>query len=84
MRVSNHEARWAILRDASRSLSSGAHSRDPLAMRLKMRTDSNGYRPTMTPITFGAARYFSSMRARDAARFSGVSRPRFSARIIQQ
>ena len=32
------------------------------------------YRPTMTPITFGADRYFSSMLARAAARFSGVSR----------
>ncbi len=32
LRVSNHEAEHAaILRDASRSLSSGAHSRDPLA-----------------------------------------------------
>ena len=41
-------------------------------------------RPTMTPITFGADRYFSSICARAAARFSGVSRPRFSARIIQQ
>jgi uncharacterized protein DUF3658 len=38
----------------------------------------------MTPITFGADRYFSSMAARAAARFSGVSNPRFSARIIQQ
>jgi len=36
------------------------------------------YRPTMTPITFGAARYFSSIAARAAARFSGVSNPRFS------
>jgi hypothetical protein len=35
--VSNHEI-VAILRDASRSLSSGAHSRDPLAMLLRMRT----------------------------------------------
>ena len=42
------------------------------------------HRPTMTPITFGADRYFSSISARAAARFSGVSRPRFSARIIQQ
>ena len=42
------------------------------------------HRPTITPITFGAARYFSSIAARAAARFSGVSRPRFSARIIQQ
>ena len=42
------------------------------------------HRPTMTPITFGADRYFSSIAARAAARFSGVSRPRFSARIIQQ
>ena len=42
------------------------------------------HRPTMTPITFGADRYFSSMAARAAARFSGVSRPRFSAKIIQQ
>ena len=42
------------------------------------------HRPTMTPITFGADRYFSSMAARAAARFSGVSSPRFSARIIQQ
>jgi len=41
-------------------------------------------RPTMTPITFGAARYFSSIAARAAARFSGVSNPRFSASIIQQ
>ena len=42
------------------------------------------HRPTMTPITFGADRYFSSIAARAAARFSGVSNPRFSARIIQQ
>ena len=42
------------------------------------------YRPTITPITFGAARYFSSIAARAAARFSAVSRPRFSAKIIQQ
>jgi hypothetical protein len=28
----------SILRDASRSLSSGAHSRDPLAMLLRMRS----------------------------------------------
>ena len=42
------------------------------------------HRPTMTPITFGADRYFSSIAARAAARFSGVSSPRFSARIIQQ
>ena len=42
------------------------------------------YRPTMTPMTFGADRYFSSIRARAAARFSGVNNPRFSARIIQQ
>ena len=42
------------------------------------------HRPTITPITFGADRYFSSIAARAAARFSGVSKPRFSARIIQQ
>ena len=35
-------------------------------------------------ITFGAARYLSSIAARAAARFSGVNNPRFSARIIQQ
>ena len=42
------------------------------------------HRPTMTPITFGADRYLSSIAARAAARFSGVSNPRFSASIIQQ
>ena len=49
-----------------------------------LRNDEDSHRPTITPITFGAARYFSSIAARAAARFSGVRRPRFSARIIQQ
>jgi hypothetical protein len=39
-------------------------------------------RPAITRITFGVARYLSSIAARAAARFSGVSRPRFSTRII--
>ena len=42
------------------------------------------YLSTITPTTFGAARYFSSTAARAAERFSGVSRQRFSAKIIQQ
>jgi orotate phosphoribosyltransferase len=45
---------------------------------------SRYHRPMMTPITFGADRYFSSICARAAARCSGVSKPRFSASIIQQ
>ena len=52
--------------------------------RVPHATDASAYRPTMTPITLGADRYFSSIAARAAARFSGVSKPRFSARIIQQ
>jgi hypothetical protein len=47
-----------------------------------MRIDAANHRPTITPITFGAAGYFASIAARAAARFSGVCRPRFSARII--
>src|SRR5262249_16703898 len=46
--------------------------------------DATRHLPMITPITLGAARYFSSIAARAAARFSAVNRPRFSARIIQQ
>jgi hypothetical protein len=38
-----------ILRDASRSLSSGAHSRDPLAMLVRMRSETLMVRSTATP-----------------------------------
>jgi hypothetical protein len=38
-----------ILRDASRSLSSGAHSRDPLAMLLRMRSETLMVRSAATP-----------------------------------
>ncbi len=51
---------------------------------MRRRAEARDYRPIITPITFGAARYFSSIAARAAARLSGVSKPRFSARIIQQ
>src|ERR1700676_2034992 len=39
----------SILRDASRSLSSGAHSRDPLAMLLRMRSQILILRRKATP-----------------------------------
>jgi hypothetical protein len=45
-----------------------------------MRIDVANHRPTITPITFGAAGYFSSIAARAVARFSGVNRPRFILR----